>query len=105
MTYEIFLTPTARRMLLSIEDRRIQRVLAERIDGLAESPEQQGKALRAELAGYRSLRAAGRHRVLFRVDGSRVVVVVVAVGRRKQGAKRDVYELAKRLIKLGLLDE
>jgi mRNA interferase RelE/StbE len=105
MSFEILLTPSARRMFLEIDDRRIRRVLSDRIDGLAESPEQQGKPLRAELAGYRSLRAAGRHRILYRVDGERVVVFVVAIGRRKDGSRRDVYKLAQRLVKLGLLDD
>lgn len=104
MRFEVRLTPTARRMLLAIEDRRIRRVLSERIDGLAASPEQQGKALRSELNGYRSLRAAGRHRILYKVMGDQVLVVVVAVGQRKEGGRRDVYALAKRLMRLGLLE-
>ena len=32
-----------------------------------------------------------------------VVVVIVAVGRRKASDKNDIYELAKKLLRLGLL--
>ncbi len=68
-------------------------------------PEKQGKELAAELAGYRSLRALGqRYRVSYRIDGDKVVVVVVAVGIRKEGAKKDSYTLAKKLIQARLLE-
>lgn len=58
----------------------------------------------AELAGYRSVRAVGqRYRVIYRLEEDRVLVLVVAVGIRRQGAKSDVYELARKLFRLRLL--
>jgi mRNA interferase RelE/StbE len=74
------------------------------VDQLAESPEQQGKPLVAELAGFRSVRAVGqRYRIVYRVERREVVVVIVAVGRRKARDRNDIYELAKKLLRLGLL--
>ena len=61
-----------------------------RIEKLKDEPEKQGKALSEELSGYRSIRAVGqRYRIIYRVDQDRVVVVIV--GRRNEGDKRDVY--------------
>lgn len=91
-------------MLESIRDRRIRDTIRRRIDALAEDPEKQGSPLLAELSGYRSVRAVGqRYRVIYRVEDDRVVVLVVAVGIRKEGARSDVYELARKLFRLRLL--
>jgi mRNA interferase RelE/StbE len=69
VTYEIIVTPTALDMLRTIPDRRIQKTIVTRIDGLARESEKQGKPLLGALAGYRSLRAAGqRYRIIYRVD-------------------------------------
>jgi mRNA interferase RelE/StbE len=58
-----------------------------------------------ELVGYRSVRAVGqRYRIIYRVEDERVTVLVVALGIRKQGDKKDVYELAKKLLRSDLLD-
>ncbi len=71
------------------------------VDQLAKSPEQQGKLLVGELASFRSVRAVGqRYRIVYRVERREVVV---AVGERKAGDKGDIYELAKKLLRLGLL--
>lgn len=93
-------------MLKTISDRRIREKIDEKINGLANEPEKQGKELGGELEGYRSVRAVGqRYRIIYRVDGENVVVVVVALGIRKEGDKKDVYKLAQRLFKLGLLED
>ncbi len=58
-----------------------------------------------DLAGYRSIRAVGqRYRILYKLEAERVVVAVVALGMRKEGDKADIYALAKKLARLGLLD-
>ena len=104
MTYRIVLTPTALRLLARIQDRRIQSTIRDRIDGLAHDPEQQGKPLGAELAGLRSIWVAGqRYRILYCVERRQVLVIVVAVGLRKEGDKKDVYALAKKLLRLGFI--
>jgi len=98
------LTQTAQRMLEEISDRRIRERIAERIDALKENPGQIGKPLVGDLATYRSLRAAGqRYRIIYRIEKQRVIVFVVALGIRKQGDKRDIYALAKKLLKLRLI--
>lgn len=105
MSWKIVLTTTARQMLASVADRRVRAKLGARIDGLAHNPDQQGKPLTAELSGYRSLRAVGqRYRILFQLRSGEVMVLVVAVGIRKDGSRRDVYSLARKLLRLGLLE-
>ena len=103
MTYRIVLTPTAVRLLEAITDRRVREQIRTRIDSLAHDPERQGKPMREELAGWRSLRAVGqRYRIIYRVDRHRVLVIVVAVGLRKEGDRQDIYRLAQKLVRLGL---
>ena len=97
-------TETALKLAEAIPDQRARRLISQRADQLAKSPEQQGKPLVAELAGFRTVRAVGqRYRIVYRVERREVVVVIVAVGRRKAGGKTDIYELAKKLLRLGLL--
>ena len=92
-------------MLAAIPDSRIRRVIARRIDALYNDPEIQGKPLLGALSGLRSLRAAGqRYRVLYRIERLQVTVAVVAIGIRKEGSVTDIYALASRLLRLGLLD-
>ncbi len=104
MKFEIFLTPRAKVMLQNIPDRRIQAKIKERIEGLTTDPELQGKPLTEDLIGYRSLRAVGqRYRIIYKVEKKKIIVVVVAVGIRKEKSKEDIYQLAKKLIRLRLL--
>ena len=66
--------------------------------------EKKGKPLTGELAGCGSLRAAGqRFRVVYRVERARVLVLVLAVGLRKEGDRHDVYRLAEKLLRLRLV--
>ncbi len=105
MTYKIELTLQARRMLKDISERRVREKIQKRIDDLAQEPEKQGKPLVHEMEGYRSLRAVGqRYRIIYSVQREEVIVYVMAVGLRKHASKSDVYELAKKLIRLGLLE-
>ena len=106
MSWRINITPTAMRMLTGITDRRIREKIVAVIDRLAEEPEKQGKAMLGELAGFRSIRAVGqRYRIIYTVKGKEIAVVVVAVGIRRDGARDDIYNLTKKLLRLGLLDE
>ena len=68
---------------------------------LGTEPEKQGKPLIGELSGYRSLRTAGqRYRIIFRIEKEKTMVWIMALGIRKEGSKRDIYTLAKKLISL-----
>jgi mRNA interferase RelE/StbE len=98
LNYKITLTDEAKAQLLSM-DGKTRTTIARRIEALKESPEKQGKALSGDLAGYRSLRAAGRYRVLYEVKADKVMVIVVAAGMRKKGSKIDVYETLKKLLR------
>lgn len=104
MTWQVVITPAALEMLKQIADRRIRGQVSDAIDGLAEGPEKKGKPLLGELAGYRSMRAAGRkYRVIYRIEQEEVIVVVVAIGRRKEGDRKDIYSLARKLFEQRLL--
>lgn len=105
MSYRIFIVPAAAKMLKDIADRRVREKIRDAIDRLAEEPEKQGKPLIDDLAGYRSLRAVGqRYRIIYKVENDRVVVIVVALGIRKEGSRKDIYALAKKLISLRLVE-
>ena len=101
MTYRIVVTPSALGLLRAIPDRRIQEKLRDTIDRLVEEPEKQGKALTGDLAGYRSVRSVGqRYRVIFQLHRESTTVEVLALGIRKEGSKRDIYAIAKKLLRL-----
>lgn len=105
MIYQIEITPTALSMINKVQDRRIRAKIIETIDGLAEDPEKKGKPLTAELDGYHSVRAVGqRYRIIYRIDNEKVIILVVAVGLRKEGDRKDIYALAKKLIRARLLE-
>ncbi|MBK5281131.1 MAG: type II toxin-antitoxin system RelE/ParE family toxin [Nitrospiraceae bacterium] len=104
MRWQVGLTPHARVMLEAIQDRRVRDKIRDRIDGLAEEPEKQGKPLTGELTGYRSLRAVGqRYRIIYRIEEGKVLVLVMALGIRKEGSGKDIYMLAQKLLRLRLL--
>lgn len=105
MTYKIVITPTAMKMMKDITDQRVRDLIVKRIDDLKEDPEKQGKPLLGELLGYRSLRAAGqRYRIIYQVVKDKVIVYIAAVGIRNEGSASDIYNLAKKLIRLHLID-
>ena len=98
MTWQVFLTEEAEQRLLVIKDQRVRKLLYSKAMKLKESPEQQGKPLTRELAGYRSVRAVGqRYRIIYELDNNRHEVWVVTLGIRKDGDKSDVYNIAFKL--------
>ncbi|MGS2742510.1 type II toxin-antitoxin system RelE family toxin [Halomonas sp. LS-001] len=71
---------------------RILDVIEERIrDG---EPDKLGKPLRGALAGCRRMRT-GNTRIIYKVDGSAIQVLIIAVGARRD---EEVYELANRRV-------
>jgi mRNA interferase RelE/StbE len=103
--WKVGIAEGAKKQLAAIEDTRIRENIVKRIDRLQDEPEKQGKLLKDDLAGYRSVRAVGqRYRIIFRIENELILVVVVAIGIRKEGDKKDAYALAKKLAKLDLLD-
>lgn len=97
--YQVILTAQAQQLFFEIKDRREQELLLARLEKLKQDPDKQGKALSDELIGYRSIRAVGqRYRIIYRIEQDKVLVMVVGIGRRKEGDKRDVYAVTKRLL-------
>lgn len=99
MEFHIELTELALEMIGAIKDRREQQGIIHRIQKLKREPLQQGKPLTGDLKGLYSVRAVGqRYRVVYQVKSAKIIVVVVGVGRRKEGDKKDVYTLLKKLL-------
>lgn len=103
--FRIYVTHTAKEMLEEIRhrDADTHRKIIEKIRGLQQSPDKQGRALIGPLKGLRRIVAAGRYRVIYRVLAAQVTVHVVAAGARKAGDRRDIYEIAQKLLRAKLL--
>jgi mRNA interferase RelE/StbE len=105
MLWKILFTVPAQSHLQSIKASRIRAQIRRRIDALAGDPEKQGKPLGDELFDLRSVRAVKeRYRIIYRVKKEKIIVLIVAIGIRKEGDKKEVYALAQKLARLGLLD-
>jgi mRNA interferase RelE/StbE len=76
------------RQLGRVEARAILKVIGERI-ALGE-PDKLGKPLAGQLAGCRRIRT-GQTRIVYRVDGARIEVLVIAVGMRRDN---EIYDAA-----------
>lgn len=97
--YKIEIAPTGYRSLTALKDKKAIGEIVRVIDGLAQAPEEQGKALVGPLEGVRSVRAAReRFRVLYRVDARKRVVSALLIGKRAPGQDMDVYALAQKLL-------
>jgi len=87
-------------------DSRTQNQIINKIESLKEEPLLLGKPLRGPLKEFRSIRSAGqRYRIIYKVLEKEIIVIIVAIGIRKDGDKKDIYELMKKYIKTGLLKE
>ena len=104
MKYRILITDTCLTLIEKISDKNIQRRILKRIEGLSEEPNKQGKMLLKDLSGFRSIHAAGRYRIIYKVDKQKVIVYILAAGISKQGDKKDIYKIAKKLLDAGLLE-
>ena len=104
MKYEILITDTCLALIEKIPDKKIQRTILNRIEELSDEPDKQGKMLVKDLSGYRSIHAAGRYRIIYKVDKQTVIIYILAAGIRKQGDKKDIYKITRKLLKAGLLD-
>ncbi|WP_253437357.1 type II toxin-antitoxin system RelE family toxin [Pseudomonas migulae] len=79
-------------LLGAVAANRILDVIDERI--INGEPDKSGKPLRASLAGCRRIRA-GDTRIVYRVDGRAIQVLIVAVGARRD---EEVYDAAERRV-------
>ncbi|MCY3691249.1 MAG: type II toxin-antitoxin system RelE/ParE family toxin [Chloroflexota bacterium] len=105
MDWLVQFTQSALGTLREISDRRIRRLILSRAEELGREPHALSTPLQGELSGYRSIRAVGqRYRIVFQIDEGRRQVTIIAVGIRREGHRRDIYALAQRLIRLGLVE-
>ena len=82
MTYEVILSPGARRALTEELPEAVAAACFEFITGpLAENPRRVGKPLRNELAGTYSARR-GEFRVIYDIDDNRIRVEVISIRHR-----------------------
>jgi mRNA interferase RelE/StbE len=104
LKYRILITDTCLRLIEKIPNKKIQRSILDRIQSLSDEPEKQGKKLVKDLAGFRSVHAAGRYRIIYKIEKRTVIIYVLAAGIRKEGDKKDIYKIAKKLLDAGLMD-
>ena len=104
MTYRIRITDTCLALIERIRDKKIQRMILDRINNLAHEPDKQGKRLVKDLSGFHAIHAAGKYRIIYKIDKQTVIVYMLAVGIRKDADKKDIYQTAKKLLSAGLLD-
>ncbi len=83
MAWTIRFTPSAARALRKL-DPELRRRVRTALVTLREEPER-GKPLQLTLKGLRSWRT-GDFRIVYRIDEGRIVILVIAIGHR-----RDVY--------------
>jgi mRNA interferase RelE/StbE len=104
LKYRILITNTCLTLIDKIPDKKIQHSILNRIKKLSDEPDKQGKKLVKDLSGFRSVHAAGRYRIIYKIDKKTVIIYVLAAGIRKEGDKKDIYKIAKKLLNAGLLD-
>ncbi|MFZ1935795.1 MAG: type II toxin-antitoxin system RelE/ParE family toxin [Thermoguttaceae bacterium] len=81
--YTVTIIPSALRSIQSLPRDLCERIRSA-IDLLAENPRPHGvKALQGAERGYLRLRV-GDHRIIYRVEDDRLLVLVVAVGHRRE---------------------
>jgi len=83
--YRVFLTKEARRNIEKL-DPSIRKTIRKAIESLMINP-LKGKPLAYDLAGLHSLRTAD-YRIIYRIREMQLIIIVVAVGHRREIYKR-----------------
>lgn len=83
--HRILYTREAKRNIDKL-DHSVRKLVRKVVESLAVEPER-GKPLSHELAGLRSLRTSD-YRIIYRAQGGELVVLVAAVGHRREVYKR-----------------
>jgi len=102
MIYRVFITPKAQKMFENIQ-KDIRDKINYQIGELSNEPLKRGKALIGELSGLWSLHVPRRYRIIYRVNKEKGTLEVLVVGIRKEGNKKDIYTLTKKLIRKRLI--
>jgi mRNA interferase RelE/StbE len=90
--FGILYTKEAKRNIEKL-DPSVRMLVRKAIESLAVHPEK-GKPLSYDLAGLRSLRTSD-YRVIYRIRGGELLIIVIAVGQR-----RDIYKKLRELLSL-----
>jgi mRNA-degrading endonuclease RelE of RelBE toxin-antitoxin system len=99
-SYEVRFTAGAKRQILALDGsirKHLRKVLEKK---LALSPKQHGAPLVGVLRGFWSHHFAS-HRIIYRIYDDRNLVVVCAVGPRREGHKSDIYRQFEAIVKAG----
>jgi mRNA interferase RelE/StbE len=88
--YSVFFTREAKRNVEKL-DPSIKKIIKKAIESLAVNPAK-GKPLTFDLAGLHSLRTSD-YRIIYRVREKQLIIVVIAVGYRKE-----IYKKLKELL-------
>ncbi len=102
--FELRYTPDAASDIKSLDGsvrKQLRKVLEKK---LAVDPEGYGLPLRSSLVGYWK-HQFGNHRVVYRIYPEHHVVVVCAVGVRKQGDAEDIYRQLESVAQTGRIAE
>ena len=89
--YKLILTPQAHRMYKKLPAEVKSKCLAA-LDKIKKDPSI-GKPLLYYLKGYRSFRTT-TYRIIYKVEFKRILVIVVAIGHR-----REIYDKLKKILK------
>ncbi len=89
--YTILYTKEAKKNIEKL-DPSIRRIIRKAIESLAANPAK-GKPLAYDLAGLHSLRTSD-YRVIYRIKEKELIIIVIAVGHRKE-----IYKRLKKLLK------
>jgi mRNA interferase RelE/StbE len=82
MRYVLEFSASASREFRNL-DRQLQRRIAEKVTALCEDPFPPGsEKLKAQAEHFRI--RVGDYRVIYRIDGKRVVIVIVRIGHRRE---------------------
>ena len=82
MRYNLEFTSSASREFKAL-DPHLQRRISKKITGLCDEPFPSGsKKLKGQIDHFRI--RIGDYRVVYRIDGKRVVIVIVRIGHRKE---------------------
>ena len=86
MAYTVEFLPSAARALAALP-KDVQKRIARRIDALAENPRPPGVKVLQGGEGFLRLRISD-YRVIYRIEESRLVVLVVKIGHRREVYRR-----------------
>lgn len=100
--YRVVVTTEAEKLLKAL-DPAVFQIIQNGVRKLQDSPEL-GKPLTGNLRGLRSWKVS-RYRIVCSLSERKETIVVVGAGLRKEGDKRDIYNLLQRLEARGLLKD